>query len=143
MLSMVEVIPAQSGAALERFITLSQEYVTWMIAEIRQRYPELDLHEFTSEHEYDDIRKKFPGEHIPPYGCLLVALNDEQVSGCIALGRLAKDVCEMRTLFVRSAFRGKGVGRKLAEAALNEARRLGCDHSVSSSRQLHRRRFCF
>lgn len=52
-------------------------------------------------------------------------MNDEQVSGCVALGRLAKDTCEIRTLFVRPAFRGKGVGRKLAEAALGEARRLG------------------
>jgi hypothetical protein len=63
---MVEVIPAQSGEALERFITLPQEYVTWMIAEIRQRYPELDIHEFTSEHEYDDVRKNFPANTSHP-----------------------------------------------------------------------------
>lgn len=122
---MVEIVSAQTGEALEHFIALSQEYVTWMVAEIRKRYPELDIHEFTSEHEYDDVHKKFPGEHIPPFGCLLIALNEDQVSGCVALGKLTKEICEMRTLFVRPAFRGLGVGRRLVEAALDEARRLG------------------
>jgi ribosomal protein S18 acetylase RimI-like enzyme len=110
---------------LEHAIILSQEYVNWMVAEIRNQYPELDLAEFTSEHEYDDVRKKFPGEHVPPYGCLLIALSDEQVSGCVALGRLSKEVGEMRTLFVRPEFRGTGVGKQLAEASLDAARKIG------------------
>lgn len=122
---MIEIVSAQAGEALEHVITLSQEYVTWMIAEIRERYPELDINEFTSEHDYDDIRKKFPGEHIPPYGCLLIALSDEKVCGCVALGKLTETIGEMRTLFVRPAFRGAGVGKKLAEASLAEARKFG------------------
>jgi hypothetical protein len=56
---MIEIVSAQTGEALEHLITLSHEYVNWMIAEIRQRYPELDLQEFTSEHDYDDVRKNF------------------------------------------------------------------------------------
>src|SRR5579859_5181260 len=122
---MIEIVSVQAGKALEDVITLSQEYVGWMIGEIRQRYPELDIHEFTSEHDYDDIRKKFPGEHIPPNGCLLIALSDDEVCGCVALGKLTKTMCEMRTLYVRPACRGAGVGRKLAEASLNEARKFG------------------
>src|SRR5258708_3073703 len=121
---MIEIISAQTGEALERVITLSQEYVGWMIAEIREHYPELDIHEFTSEHDYEDIRKKFPGEHVPPTGCLLVALNDDEVCGCVALGKLSKTICELRTLYVRPACRGTGVGKKLVEAALNEARKF-------------------
>ncbi|HVO69586.1 MAG TPA: hypothetical protein VMT24_06050, partial [Aggregatilineaceae bacterium] len=100
---MIEIVSAQAGEALEHVITLSQEYVTWMIAEIREHYPELDLHEFTSEHDYDDIRRKFPGEHIPPAGCLLLALSDGDACGCVALGRLTKTIGEIRTLFVRPA----------------------------------------
>ena len=122
---MIEIVSAQTGAALEHVITLSQEYVMWMIAEIRERYPELDIHEFTSEHEYDDVRKKFPGEHIPPDGCLLIALSDGAVCGCIALGRLSPGICEIRTLNVRPAFRGTGVGKKLVQASLDEARKFG------------------
>jgi N-acetylglutamate synthase-like GNAT family acetyltransferase len=96
-----------------------------MLAEVRQRYPDIDLNEMASEHDYDDVRKKFPGEHVPPNGCLLLARQDEMVCGCIALGKLTDTICEMRTLFVRPSCRGEGVGRQLTEACLNEARKFG------------------
>jgi putative acetyltransferase len=122
---MVEIISAQTGEALEHVIALSQEYLTWMIAGIQEHYPALDINEFTSEHDYDDIRKKFPGEHVPPDGCLLIASSEDMACGCVAVGRLTKNICEMRTLYVRPEFRGTGVGRKLVEASINEARKLG------------------
>jgi ribosomal protein S18 acetylase RimI-like enzyme len=122
---MIEIVSARTGENLEQVITLSQEYTTWMIVEIRQHYPELDIREFTTAHEYDDLRKKFPGEHVPPYGGLWVALSDGKVCGCVALGKLSKTIGEMRTLFVRPEFRGLGVGRKLAQASLDEARKFG------------------
>lgn len=122
---MIDIVSAHTGKALEHVIALSQEYVAWMVAEIRQRYPELDTHEFSSEHDYDDIRKKFPGEHIAPDGCLLIALRDDEVCGCVALGRLTKTICELRTLYVRPTSRGAGIGKKLVDAALDEARKLG------------------
>jgi ribosomal protein S18 acetylase RimI-like enzyme len=123
--SMIKIVSAQDGQALEHVIALSLEYVTWMLAEIREHYPELDIEEFTSEHDYDDIRKKFPGEHVPPNGCLLLALSDGEACGCVALGRLTKTVGEMRTLYVRPAYRGMSIGKQLVEESLNQARRFG------------------
>jgi ribosomal protein S18 acetylase RimI-like enzyme len=120
----IEIISAQEGEALEHVITLSQEYLTWMIAEIQERYPTLDISEFTSEHDYDDIQEKFPGEHVPPDGCLLIALSENRACGCVALGRLTKNIGEIRTLFVQPAFRSTGVGKRLAEASINEARKF-------------------
>src|SRR5258708_12801253 len=92
-----------------------------MMAEIRVQYQELDTDEFPSEHEYDDIRKKFPGEHVRPHGCLLVAMSDNEVCGCVALGQVTTGIAEVRTLDVRPAVRGVGVGRTLVEAGLDEA----------------------
>jgi GNAT superfamily N-acetyltransferase len=122
---MIEIVPAQTGEALEHLITLAGEYAVWMVAEARAHYPDMNTDELASEHAYDDIRQKFPGEHIPPDGCCLVAMNDGEACGCIALGKLSEGVCEMRTLFVRPACRGLGVGRKLAETSIETARRLG------------------
>lgn len=127
-MSMIEIRTAQSGDSLDQFIALAQEYVTWMTAEIRHHYPELDVTEFTSEHAYDDMRKKFPGEHTPPDGCLLVAYSHNTPCGCIALGRLTSTISEMRTLYVKPDFRGLGIGKQLAQASINEARKLGCTH---------------
>ena len=122
---MIEIVSAQTGEALEHVIRLTQEYVTWMISEIQTRYPELDVDEFTSEHDYDDIRRKFPGDHVPPDGGLLVALSDGAACGCVAFAKLTPTICEMRTLYVRPAFRGLGVGKKLVDASLDAARKRG------------------
>jgi GNAT superfamily N-acetyltransferase len=125
---MIEIVSANTTVLLNEAITLSQEYVEWMVATIRVHYPELDLAEFTSEHDYDDVRRKFPGEHVRPYGRLLIALSDDKVGGCIALGKLSDTVCEMRTLYVRPTFRGSGLGRKLVHTLLDEACTVGYTH---------------
>lgn len=66
-----------------------------------------------------------PGKYAPPSGRLFIAYFDEQLVGCIALRKLDADTCEMKRLFLRSSVRGKGLGRKLVEAIINEARSIG------------------
>jgi len=119
---MVKIHPAQDGESLENLITLAGEYVAWMLSEIEKHYPELDIEEFKREHGYDNVRSKFPGEHIPPHGCLLIATHNEQLAGCIALGKLSDDIGEVRTLFVRPSMRGAGVGNALVTEVLKKAK---------------------
>ena len=63
-----------------------------------------------------------PGTYAPPEGRLLLALYEEQLAGCVALRKFGDDVCEMKRLFVRPAFRGQGIGRMLARRVIEEAR---------------------
>ncbi len=75
--------------------------------------------------DFDQELASLPGEYAPPRGCLLLAECDGQIAGCVALHESDGDICEMKRLYVRSRFRGRRVGRGLAEAVIAEARRLG------------------
>ncbi len=75
---------------------------------------------------FDQELADLPGDYAPPRGTLLLALVDGSVAGCCALRPLDSsdypNAAEMKRLYVRKAFRGFGLGRRLAEATLDAAR---------------------
>jgi GNAT superfamily N-acetyltransferase len=77
---------------------------------------------------FDQELKGLPGKYAPPDGRLLLATEDDELAGCIAMRKLDPGVCEMKRLFVRPAYRSHGLGRVLVETVIDEARKLGYTH---------------
>jgi ribosomal protein S18 acetylase RimI-like enzyme len=68
-----------------------------------------------------------PGKYAPPKGELLLARDSSgNALGCVGLRPLPGDgTCEMKRLYVSPEGRGMGLGKALAEAVVDEARRIG------------------
>jgi len=74
-----------------------------------------------------------PGIYAPPTGCLLLAMQDGQPAGCIALKAHDPTTGELKRLYVRPGFRGRKLGRQLLAALIDEARKLGYRRIVLDS----------
>ena len=74
---------------------------------------------------FDRELAEFPANYLPPAGSLLLASRDEGLAGSVAMRRLDKEICEMKRLYVRPAYRDCGVGRALADAIIDAAKRAG------------------
>jgi putative acetyltransferase len=74
---------------------------------------------------FDKEIAELPGKYARPAGRLLLGHVGEEVAGCVALRPVAGDVCELKRLYVRPAFRATGLGRALMDRILAEARGIG------------------
>ena len=71
---------------------------------------------------FDKELATLPGEYAAPLGRLLLAKARGEVAGCVGVRPLDDKGCEMKRLYVRPSCRGTGLGRRLAESAIDFAR---------------------
>jgi len=72
---------------------------------------------------FDQELEALPGSYAPPGGVLLIARDKDAAAGCVALRQLDAGTGEMKRMYVRDAYRGTGLGRRLALAIIDEARK--------------------
>jgi GNAT superfamily N-acetyltransferase len=61
----------------------------------------------------------------PPDGRLLLALEGKEAAGLACMRRIRMDIGEIKRMYVRQEFRGRGIGRQLVDSLIQEARTIG------------------
>lgn len=108
----MKLFQAESAEDVRRARELFEEYAAWLGVD-------LCFQNFAQE------LAELPGAYAPPDGRLLLALIEGRLAGCVAFRRIGADACEMKRLYLREEFRGRGAGKRLAVAAIEEARKAG------------------
>jgi len=108
----MKLILATSESEIKEARTLLQEYSAWLGISLCFQ-------------NFDRELAALPGEYAPPDGRLLLAFEDDELAGCVALRKIRATTCEMKRLFLRPGFRGRGLGRVLVERIIEEARQIG------------------
>jgi GNAT superfamily N-acetyltransferase len=80
---------------------------------------DLTFQDFASE------LQDLPGMYGAPSGCLLLARSAQVSIGCVGVRALSGRDCEMKRLYVRDVTRGSGLGRRLAQRAIDWAHAAG------------------
>ena len=106
----------------------------FIIAKTEEDYSEARvlLREYEAASEVDLCFQGFEEEvetlermYGPPGGVFLILRAGERTAGCVALEDSGDKVCEMKRLFLRPEFRGRGLGRRCAEEIVRIAREVG------------------
>src|SRR5579872_4679230 len=98
---------------------LLEEYMAWTAT------VEGDAHDAPTFQGWENEFASLPGPFSPPAGRLFVARVDGNVAGCVAIKPHDAHLCELKRLYVRPEFRGRGVGVELVRRAVDEARSIG------------------
>ena len=109
---MLEIIHAKTSKEVQTAKMLFEEYADWLGVDL-------------SFQNFQEELESMPGKYAGSDGSLVTAKYDGDIAGCVAVRKLEEGVCEMKRLFVRDRFRGKGIGKALAERIVADARKIG------------------
>jgi GNAT superfamily N-acetyltransferase len=120
---MIRILEPVQPAELDDARALMRAFVAWHRA---RHVEDIDLIErYFDQRAFDEELACLPGKYARPHGRLLLAYVDGRPAGCVALRELGDGICEMKRMFVPDAFRGRGVGRALAERIIAEGKEAG------------------
>ena len=124
---MLAIAQATTRAEIDGVAAMLREYTTWAFG-LEARSDEAPTFEGLEEE-----LATLPGVYAPPAGRLLLATDDGQPGGCIALKPHDRETSELKRLYVQPSFRGRDIGGQLVATLIAEARKAGYRRIVLDS----------
>lgn len=117
------IYTARIPSDYEAFAGLISEYVSW--CRTRYQHDACFVEQVFGYQDLDRELRQLVTAYGPPNGKTLLVRSDGKISGGGALRRLPDGSCEMKRLYVTERFKGRGIGRRLAQALIDAARADG------------------
>ena len=118
----IDVVTPSSSAEYKLVRELLVEFMEWDAERVAALGLDADL---MKEFYYDQGVLNVPGAYGPPTGHLLLAMAAGHGAGCGAYCAAGSDICELKRVYVRSAYRGRKLGHRLVQMLMGEARSAG------------------
>ena len=114
---MIEIKPIQ-----QHQIEQAKQIVTTVCLEIWQGIlTEKDLRSYDSMSDIENVRSHYFGNN----GTFLVLVDGDRVVGTGAIRRLSNKICELKRMWFLKAYRGQGLGWKMAQMLFELAKKAG------------------
>ncbi len=123
---MVEFIQADLGVHRALLVDLNEEYLGWIVGNLQKLYG-IDamsiVHQTVrqyAERTIDEI-----AVFVPPEGIFYLLKEGENAIGMGGLRRVRKGVAEIKRMYVKPEYRGKGLGKALLQQLLRKGQEFG------------------
>jgi carbonic anhydrase len=107
-----KIIAAESSDEIEEVRKLFLEYAEWLGFSLCFQ-------------NFDEELATLPGKYSSPEGRLYLVKTGNKYIGCIGLRKYENEICEMKRLYIKPEARGLGIGHKLVELIINDAKKIG------------------
>jgi GNAT superfamily N-acetyltransferase len=121
----VDIDTISSSTDYEAFSALISEYFEWC----RQRHVDHPwlVEMVFSQQVLERELTVLAADYSAPHGKAFLARCDGEIAGGVAYRSFATGICEMKRLFVKERFRRNGVGKRLCQAVIAQARTQGSE----------------
>ena len=124
---MIEFVPYDMDAHRDEFIQMNIEYLTRNLDALAENY-QIDSRAMVGRTEKEmahGVLESFK-DLKSPMGVLYIIFIDGKVGGMGAIKKLSDKVGELKSMYIRPQYRGKGYGKKTVSKLLDTGRELGC-----------------
>lgn len=115
-----QVAKAEPGDSREYVEELFREYLTWANSRASSEFGvSFNINNVLNQ----DLNKL--NQFMPPEGCLLLGKYEMRIACCVGLRKIDDETGEIKRMYVRPEYQRKGIGQRLLEALIEEARCIG------------------